>query len=1257
MAQKRFIIEVEKAKEATEDRPIQGLDSCWDVFRLSIEKYPNNHMLCTRENVDGKHGKYKWQTYQEVYDMVIKDGNSIRSCGYGVGGSQNFDLPITKRTDICTIMYTSGTTGDPKGVLISNESIITLLAGVKRLLESVDEKLFEKDASGVGMLNCYEDLKELKPTIFCAVPRVLDRVYSGLTQKISSGGFLEKTLLNFAYSYKLYNMKKGHKLAAASPLLDKVVFDKVKQGLGGHVRVILSGAAPLSMHVESYLRVVTCSHVLQGYGLTETSVGTFVSLPNELDMLGTVGPPVPNVDACLESVPEMGYDALANTPRGEICVKGDTLFSRYYKREDFTKEVLVDGWFYTGDIGEWQPNGSMKIIDRKKNIFKLSQGEYVAVENLENIFSQVPSIESAYGFTETVLRPSLLLLLPPANRHLNIGQKKMVYPWTSILSEDSRAKQYILEELSKIGKEKKLKGFKFIKAVHLDLVPLDMERDLITPTYNKKRPQLLKYYQFYQLVRPTGSIEGEPVMMEKEIPTFDGTGDAYWWLIKMDWYFQANSWILEKMKLNLVTLFALRGDAYMWWSSRKQGNHNITWKTFERGFIKKFIPELWEMMEAAEEVSREEIQKVKTEIGDDIEKEKLQVSEPSNRKLQSHKESVVRLDATIEKKEADNRAVNVKVNQVVEIDSPPLSELPKSPPLSELPKSPPDVGIQAMTLPKSKPPNLEAETDNVELNNHRHGMPRPPSKPPDARKSATLLPQRVPPPKLPGFARDVVLLPSPQPPEPSDTGSRRMCFFITEGEKDLEKVRVKWEINEAVRENESMDKVCISFNPIGRQTHTNFCRILKVVTIWAGIELLDWVQFNDSNGVLKEGVCIFEDTNLKEQDKGANWSCCKLGPTENQIGQAQTNIGLLEDDFRAWTDISEFLLKHNMHINSACFIVTEGMYGMCLTHELAVSFIYSLMQEGSNCLKYTLVSTDMGIEVVLTLEALNHVDYYFENCHLFKIHLSLGSIVGKYKGIRVLYLKVENVVDVGVRCFEKYRGFSGLITNYQFEGTIIERDFVVVSFLDYAMACMTKVNTVGLEMKCTFDLHERVHKIKSNKEAITIGRKTTLLSRYWKTYYCDLNLVKNTRSALSFVYDRGKLWKILFDVGKHILDIITLSLQICMRWLFFGFMSQTQVYHHHRKCNETIENDMWSFKKLVTLPNAMRAIIEVYWRIIFISHGLFNFVFDRGKFDGCKISTLRTRLFEGVGIDRDLNCELGLDFGPSLRCGKEEGKE
>ncbi|KAJ1386080.1 AMP-dependent synthetase/ligase [Sesbania bispinosa] len=621
MAQKRFIIEVEKAKEASGERPsrgpvyrslfakdgfpsIEGLHSCWDVFRTSVEKYPTNPMLGRREIVDGKPGKYKWQTYKEVYDLVMKVGNSIRSCGYGEGvkcgiyGSncaewimsmeacnahglycvplydtlgagavefiichaevsiafaeekkipellktfpnttkylrtivsfgkgenQSFDLPVKKRSDISTIMYTSGTTGDPKGVLISNESIITLLAGVKRLLESVNEQLHEKDVylsylplahifdrvieetfiwhgASIGFWRgdvklLIEDIGELKPTIFCAVPRVLDRVYTGLTQKISSGGFLKQTLFNCAYSYKLHNMKKGRKHDEASPLFDKFVFDKVRQGLGGKVRLILSGAAPLAAHVEGYLRVVTCAHVLQGYGLTETCAGTFVSLPNELEMLGTVGPPVPNVDVCLESVPEMGYDALASTPRGEICVKGNTLFSGYYKREDLTKEVLIDGWFHTGDIGEWQPNGSMRIIDRKKNIFKLSQGEYVAVENLENIYGQLSSIESIWVYGNS-FESFLIAVVNPSKQALeHWAEENGISMDFNSLCGDSRAKSYMLEELSKIAKENKLKGFEFIKAVHLDPVPFDMERDLITPTYKKKRPQLLKYYQ------------------------------------------------------------------------------------------------------------------------------------------------------------------------------------------------------------------------------------------------------------------------------------------------------------------------------------------------------------------------------------------------------------------------------------------------------------------------------------------------------------------------------------------------------------------------------------------------------------------------------------------------------------------------------------------------------------------------------------------------------------------------------------------
>ncbi|XP_057786303.1 long chain acyl-CoA synthetase 4-like isoform X1 [Salvia miltiorrhiza] len=677
MAKEKYIVEVEPGKPAKDGKPsigpvyrsifakdgfpapIPGLDSCWDIFCLSVDKYPDNRMLGRREIVDGKPGKYLWMTYREVYNVVVKVGNSIRSCGiekggrcgiyganspewimsmeacnahglyciplydtlgagaiefiichaevalafveekkisellktfpgaasclktivsfgkassqqkeeaekYGVtmyswddflslGSNKHFELPVKKKSDICTIMYTSGTTGDPKGVMISNNSIVTLIAGVKRLLESVNESLTANDVylsylplahifdrvieecfinhgASIGFWRgdvklLTEDIGELKPTIFCAVPRVLERIYSGLQQKISAGGFIKQTMFNFAYNLKLRNMRKGRKHTEAAPMCDKVVFSKVKQGLGGNVRLILSGAAPLASHVEEYLRVVTCSYVLQGYGLTETCAGTFVSIPDELNMLGTVGPPVPNVDVCLESVPEMGYDALSSKPRGEVCVRGDTLFSGYYKREDLTKEVFVDGWFHTGcshsdhmelfssasfvflileisflfffvgDVGEWQADGSLKIIDRKKNIFKLSQGEYVAVENLENVYGLVAAIDSIWVYGNS-FESCLVAIINPS--------KQAVEEWAEqagesgdfeTLCENPKVKQYFVGELARIAKEKKLKGFELIKAVHLDPVPFDLERDLITPTFKIKRPQMLKYYQ------------------------------------------------------------------------------------------------------------------------------------------------------------------------------------------------------------------------------------------------------------------------------------------------------------------------------------------------------------------------------------------------------------------------------------------------------------------------------------------------------------------------------------------------------------------------------------------------------------------------------------------------------------------------------------------------------------------------------------------------------------------------------------------
>lgn len=438
-------------------------------------------------------------------------------------GSLDCELPPKQRDDIGTIMYTSGTTGEPKGVVLSNEVIMTEVLSVEHLLVETDKVVTEEDTyfsflplahvfdqimetyciykgASIGFWQgdvryLIDDVQALKPTFFCGVPRVYERIYGGMLAKISAGGAFRKAIFDYAYNYKLRNLQKGLPQDQAAPLFDKLVFSKIKEALGGRVRILLSGAAPLPKHVEEFFRVVSCSMLSQGYGLTESCGGCFTSVANVFSMVGTVGIPVTTMEARLESVPDMGYDALAHVPRGEICLRGKTLFSGYHKRQDLTEQVLVDGWFHTGDIGEWQPDGAMKIIDRKKNIFKLSQGEYVAVESIEGAYSQCPLITTVWVYGNSFESFLVAVVVP---------EKKPLEDWAALNNEkgdfkslcgNPRARKYILDELNGTGKRRQLRGFELLKAVHLEPTMFDMERDLITPTFKLKRPQLLKYYK------------------------------------------------------------------------------------------------------------------------------------------------------------------------------------------------------------------------------------------------------------------------------------------------------------------------------------------------------------------------------------------------------------------------------------------------------------------------------------------------------------------------------------------------------------------------------------------------------------------------------------------------------------------------------------------------------------------------------------------------------------------------------------------
>ncbi|KAK8636126.1 hypothetical protein V6N13_004835 [Hibiscus sabdariffa] len=440
-----------------------------------------------------------------------------------LGKENPLEISPPRPFDICTIMYTSGTSGDPKGVVLTHEMMATFVYGVDLFMDQFEDKMtvddvylsflplahvldrmieeyfFHKGAS-VGyyhgnLKELRDDIMELKPTFLAGVPRVYDMIHEGIQKALQELNPLRKWVFDALYKHKLSWMNRGYKHKYASPLADLLAFRKVKAKLGGRLRLLLSGGAPLSSEVEEFLRVTCCCFVVQGYGLTETCGACTIGFPDEMCFVGAVGSPAVYNELCLEEVPDMGYDPLGNPPCGEVCVRGKTIFSEYYKNPELTRESFKDGWFHTGDIGQMLPNGVVKIIDRKKNLVKLSQGEYVALEHLENVYGVAPIVDDVWVYGNSF--KSMLVAVVVLHEE-NAKKWADLNGYTASLSELcslSKLQNHVLSELKSTAEKNKMRGFEYIKGVILEAQPFDMERDLVTATLKKKRNNLLKYYQ------------------------------------------------------------------------------------------------------------------------------------------------------------------------------------------------------------------------------------------------------------------------------------------------------------------------------------------------------------------------------------------------------------------------------------------------------------------------------------------------------------------------------------------------------------------------------------------------------------------------------------------------------------------------------------------------------------------------------------------------------------------------------------------
>ncbi|KAF8536420.1 hypothetical protein BDD12DRAFT_748519 [Trichophaea hybrida] len=439
-----------------------------------------------------------------------------------LGKNNPVEPVLPDKEDLCCIMYTSGSTGTPKGVPLLHRNVIAAVAGVTTIvgphigtgdfvlnflpLAHILELVFENSiivwgaAMGYGsprtladktMRNCKGDIKELRPTVLVAVPAVWETVKKGIMDQVSKLSGLKQKIFWGAMSLKGALLQMG---LPGVGVIDNVAFKKVKEATGGRMRICMNGGGPIAKETHYFVSMAVCPMIM-GYGLTETSAMCCLMDPFEWDNT-SLGNLTSSVEVKLVDFADAGYFTDKTPEQGEVWIRGDSVCSEYFQNEEETKAAFEDGWFKTGDIGEWGENGHLKLIDRKKNLVKTLSGEYIALEKLESIYRATPVVQNILVYADERQTKPVAIIFPNEPVLKGIAkQHGIAGDHLEELVHNQKLTSTVLQELLAQGKTGGLRGIEFLQGVVMTDEEWTPQNGLVTSAHKLNRKGIVNRHR------------------------------------------------------------------------------------------------------------------------------------------------------------------------------------------------------------------------------------------------------------------------------------------------------------------------------------------------------------------------------------------------------------------------------------------------------------------------------------------------------------------------------------------------------------------------------------------------------------------------------------------------------------------------------------------------------------------------------------------------------------------------------------------